>query len=75
MHNLIKGFAAIGSYEAKRIQDLEVLIRDLEYLSGYRLETLKDMFAAGWTLTPPKNYKTNLSEMLEEWKRALKEGE
>lgn len=58
MQTLINSFAKMGSLEAKRLQDREKLIQDIEYLSGYRLETLKDMFAAGWTLSPPKQTKT-----------------
>lgn len=72
LKSFISAFANIGSYEAKRIQDREALIHDLEYLSGYHLETLKDMFAAGWTLTPPKYEEGSINSLIDEWKAQLK---
>lgn len=65
--SFVKSFATMRSFEAKRIQDREKLIQDIEYLSGYKLETLKDKFAAGWALTPPVKYETTLEDLVKEW--------
>lgn len=70
MLELVKGLVASGSFEAKRLQDREKLIQDIEYLSGYKLETLKDKFAAGWTLTPPGQSKS-INEVMNERAKLL----
>lgn len=70
MQTLINSFIKMGSLEAKRLQDREKLIQDIEYLSGYRLETLKDMFAAGWTLSPPPE-PMSMEDLINEWRDSL----
>lgn len=70
MQKLIKQFANIGSYEAERIVKRDELISEIEYLTGYRLETLRDMFAAGWTLKPPGQSKS-INEVMNERAKLL----
>lgn len=60
LNNLANLFSITRSIETERNKYRDQLIYDIEYLSGYNLETLKNMFVAGWTLTPPKNSETNI---------------
>lgn len=70
MQTLINVFTKINSPEAEWLQRNEKLIQDIEYLSGYRLETLKDMFAAGWTLSPPPE-PMSMEDLINEWRDSL----
>lgn len=44
-------------------KELEEAVLEIEKLSGYSLESLREKFAAGWTLVPSKNSIT-LSELI-----------
>ena len=47
-------FTANGIQTAKLLDKYQRLEYELVLLSGYNLELLRDMFARGYTLTPPK---------------------
>ena len=69
LKNLANLFSITRSIEIDRIEYRNRLIHDIEYLSGYNLETLKNMFAAGWTLSPPKNYETNINSLMDDLRK------
>ncbi len=50
----------------KAYQYYEQLEQELILLTGYNLRRLKDLFAAGWTLTPPPE-SSSLTEALEKY--------
>lgn len=47
----------------KAYKELEETALEIEKLSGYSLESLREKFAEGWTLVPPKKSIT-LSELI-----------
>ena len=51
--SFMKGFA-YGLKTPEEFQKLDENMIKLERLSGYSLDKLIEMFAAGWTLEPPK---------------------
>lgn len=50
---------------AKKYSELEQVCRELENLSGYSIDTLRELFAAGYTLKPPEP-PVSLEDMIKE---------
>ena len=55
-----------GLKTSEEFQKLNEDAIKLEQLSGYSLDKLIEIFAAGWTLEPPKK-KCTVSELLKEF--------
>lgn len=55
-----------GLKTSEEFQKLNEDVINLEQLSGYSLDKLIEIFAAGWTLEPPKKMCT-VSELLKEF--------
>lgn len=63
--SIMKGLAE-GLKTPENFQKLDENVAKLERLSGYSLDKLLEMFAAGWTLEPPKKSCT-VSELMKEF--------